>query len=170
MGYKIHRYHNPSEYGMDEDGTREGWMALILCVYRYYSWKEAFDELSGKKKISRSESDELAEEIDEYRQKGMKWEEISELIGKSVTNAFHIHKRWKIRTSPDYFDGRKPKRRDQELIDNVKKLRESGLKWKEVGEQLGIHTSTAFEIYKEEVLGFKRTSKGFEKGNRNDNK
>lgn len=170
MGYKMHRYHNPSEYGMDEDGTREGWMALILCVYKYYSWKEAFDELSGKKKISRHESDELAEEIDEYRRKGMKWEDISELVGKSVTNAFHIHKRWRIRTNQEQVgDERKNRKRNDKMIAEIKRLREEEKwKWKDIGKELGIHTSTAFEIYKEEILGVKRTTKGFEKGNKDD--
>ena len=127
--------------GLIDDITADGWMALCISILRGLPPDEAFRLLYNPARRNVKWNEEMFEEIELMRQKGMKWADIGAMYQVDGTTVCKSYYRFKGKKKREY------QRHDEEFYNEIHRLRQQGVKWDDIAERMGLSTSRLCSLY-----------------------
>lgn len=127
--------------GLIDDITADGWMALAICILRGVPPDEGFKLLYNPARKNIKWNEEMFEEIELMRRKGMKWTDIGgmyQVDGTGICRAYH---RYKGRPKGTH------QKHSEEFYKQIDEMRKRGMAWKDISEKMGISVSNACSLY-----------------------
>lgn len=127
--------------GLIDDPTADGWMALAISILRGVPHDEAFRMLDDPTRRNLRWTPEFLAEVEEMREAGMTWDEISEV--------YHVHKAGICRAYHRY-KGRTygtNQRHSEEFYLKIDAMRKQKIKWEDISKEMGISAARLCTLY-----------------------